>query len=575
MAYFFVTDQVTGTVHTSRLYNIVGSANPVSMTLPSTVFAIGRRPDMATFGGFGYLVGTWSGPLTIDPVLMKVSPSGVPRPTVAPVLATSGTGITGTCLGYFTFVKYLAGGREVESDLGPESNSLVLSNQGRSWSGMPINAPNASVTHIRGYVSVNGALPRRVWEREIGVTTVTENIATLALGIPAPNNGRSVIENKRGVPPYSRFIEIYHERAWYAGNPSFPQRIWFSAVSQPEHVDYELDFIDTLDGEPVTGIQLFQDTLVVFCHRATYIIQGYTEADFVIHKISPSIGCISHHSIVHIYDRLWFAAEEGIYTYNGAFTYMMEDLRDFWKDDYRLNISKYEDSIGGDDRFHNAYKLRIPGSSSRADSFLDGYPTFDYVCQYAVGVEPVWSLDVKARTEISLATLPVPGSTLNDLYSGDTTGMVRKENVQTNYDDAGDIAGKLLVIWTPHYLMGDPGGNVEDGFTLQECWSYMVAEDNGWGLGIIGGDEDIASGIAYILSNNNISWNETVAASALNDGTYIYTPKTVHMHSPEHISGRGFSFYYNMSQARPTVKFRGLGGYYGPGPASRPPKSTA
>ena len=108
--------------------------------------------------------------------------------------------------------------------------------------------------------------------------------------------------------------------------------------------------------------------LLVHGRKNTDYVQGYTSADFVVHTLHPTIGCISHHANKMVGERLWFPSEDGVMIFDGTFHHDMKDLRTFFRDDYLANLSVYENSIAGDDRFEHVYKLLLTFDTNNSRS---------------------------------------------------------------------------------------------------------------------------------------------------------------------------------------------------------------
>lgn len=542
------------------------------LTLPSGVQRIGRQPDFINYQKLTYMVGQFSPGLVFDPTNFKLYQLGIPPPGTAPTIAAASaiaTGVTAAdVVGYVTFaIKAPDGKILMESNPSPESNEIDLSGQAVTWTVLPTVCFNPDVNVVRLWRSVAGSLPRLAAERPLGTTTATEEVPTLALGSPLPNTD-GVLNNAHGVPPYSRFIESYHERGWYAGDPNFPDRIYFSEVGKPWAVG-PLSFLQTRDGENVTGLKKLRDQLVVFTKRATYVIQGWTSTDFVQTKVSPNIGCISHHSIVNIDNRLWFASEEGIYIYDGSgFYYQMEELRDHWRDEY-INSTfteAYEQSVGADDRYWRVYKLLIPKPPA-SDTLLGFY----YVGHYGLGPQVEWSFDQRTRrdrSQLGVGTIY--------FFTGSEDGFVRRDNQTTDLDDDGDTDARSILIRSSVVLFDKPGGDDEEGGkTFHKIYTYVESEHTTWQARIQAGDEEVYA--AFTPDNTLYFWKDDVDASLLevddiNGFDYTYVAKSVHVHNPELVSGRGLMI--EIAATSPDrLKYRGFGGYFGPGPAGRPPKS--
>jgi hypothetical protein len=464
------------------------------------------RPTFLQYRRRVYILGKFNPQMMVTEALTKHQ-MGIEPPTQAPVLAASGTGITGTCFGYTTFLHKLPNGVVVhESNPSPVSNTIALTNQGRAWSNIQTTSPNARVTHVRGYVSVNGASSRVAWERTVGVSTVTEATATLALG--------EQLSIARGVPPYAVFGELYHDRIWYVDGAD-RTKIWYSELEEPESVS-PLNFFTTWDGDFVTGIKKTGDVLVIFTRGSAYALTGWDATDFTFRKISPSVGCISHHSIVDINGKLWFASQDGVFMYNGQFHNMMKDMTTYWRDAYLSNTAVYENSIAADDKFWHTYKLLIP----------EGGPVRYYVGHYR-GVEPElegdmgqpdWVFDIRDRNDYTMGFIRSGNSRRDEFYTGSCDGYVRKENVEADNDDDGDTYQKAALVRFKHFLMDDAGGDITEGKRFDRLWTYVQSENGAWTLKMYGGDEWAGDG-------PNPQWLDSVDASfeAGSTGTNLVT----------------------------------------------------
>lgn len=489
--------------------------------------------------------------------LFQAHPAGLRAPDTVPTLTTTGTGITGNCILYLTYAMELPNGKKIcESNPSKASAAISLTNNSRVSGNIPASPPDTHATHVYGYVGVDGVVPRLCWKRQIGATTVTENVPTATLAAQdsishEPETG--AVKFDRGVFPYCKFIEIYHERSWLAGDPTNPNRLYYSKLGEFESME---GYIDTRDGEKITGIKRRGDQLVVFCLNCAYDIQGFSGADFVMRKLSPSVGCLSHHSIVNINERLWFLNERGVYIYDGSFRFIMQDLRTYWKDFYTSNQAVVQDCAAEDDRTHSVYKLLIPVSTGTR-YFVADYQEFDPELGSGAS-QPRWSIDTRTRVDRAMGRVFDTSAKKTTFLCGSNDGYVRQENYSTNYNDDSDTAANALEIQTKHYLMDDPGGDAQEGKTLRRAWTYVQSSNTGFKVDFIGGDESV-------IDKSSGDWSDTIAAT----GNTTHCAKTVHIHVPEKVSGRGFSFQVTATSPN-DLRFRGIGGIFGPGPAHRP-----
>ena len=535
-------DSVNDTTPVSvKLYSTSG----ISLDVKDKCVDTGRKPVFLTYKDYTYILGQFAPNVLVAPegfgYIMGIAP-----PATAPVVTTSGTGITGTAVCYITFVRRHPTSNRVIHESSPSPGfTVVLTNQGRSWGTLPV-ITDLGITHLRGYVSMDGAAPRRAWEREVGVTTVVENLATLSLG--------STLKFDRDPPPYGSIGAVYHDRLWLV-DPNDTTKLWFSKQFEPESFT-PLNFISLLDGERITALHKHGDVLLVFSRNCTYALTGWSVDDFVFRKINPTIGCISHYSIVDIYGDTWFASKDGVIAYNGGFRNLMEDVNTGgWRVEYDSSSTTrtaYENSQAVIDEQRRAYKLHIPVPNAY---YWVGF----FEAMYAgETTQPDWTFDIRNRTDTCQGLLRQANSALDIVYTGSTDGFVRRENVTTNFNDDGDSFNMKMQVIFKHFLMGDPGGAIFDGKMFTELWTYVQAENSAWYLALYGGDEYANDFTAPA------QWDDDVAASAVANKP----PKTVHYHKPTKVSGRGLTVRIEASTPN-AVKVRGFGGKYGPGTTGR------
>lgn len=511
------------------------------------------RPAFTKYRRTTIIAGRYNSMVTYRDDLDTFFKTGITPPATAPVLVASGGGgvIDGDIIGYVTYVHKSGTAVILESAPSPASAVITASTATTiSWTSIVGTSTDTRVTHVRLYRQDNDLAPRLVVELTLGTVSYTDTTPQLSLGAEMQIDG--------GVPPYCRYVATYKHRVYYAGDINFPDRVWFSNAEDPENVD-ALSFFKTTSGEAVTGLGVSADSLIIFTPNTTDILRDFGEDDLSIRQGSPSIGCISHWSIVNIHDRLWFASQSGIYLYDGTFRFITADNRSFWKDDYAAHRAEYESCFAADDRPESCYILSIP-FSDHTFRWVGYYLPFDPDVGGGGESQPWWFFDYRTRVDKALGLLTYGGIRFR-LYVGSDDGRLRQEDVDSDASDDSDSYNKALTIQTKLYLFDDPGGDSEEGKSLERLWSYVESESNAWTLKIYGGDESAGSQLVH-------NWKDDVAASALTTGGHTYVSKTVHPHVPEQVSGRGFIFQYTATSPVLMI-WRGLGGNWTLGPAFR------
>jgi hypothetical protein len=125
-----------------------------------------------------------------------------------------------------------------------------------------------------------------------------------------------------GSPPNIKFIRSHQGRVWGAGDPTRPDRLYFSGPGNHEEWNGSGDSgaldLDPGDGDPagITAIfPSYKGRLIVAKRNRLYMIEGQTPDDYRVVPISKGIGCISHNSAVAVdMDDIYFMSDRGIHS---------------------------------------------------------------------------------------------------------------------------------------------------------------------------------------------------------------------------------------------------------------------
>lgn len=123
------------------------------------------------------------------------------------------------------------------------------------------------------------------------------------------------------------------------------------------------------DNEPITGLAAFAGVLVVFKRHSIWIVSGNSQDTITARKTGSHVGCVSHHSIQQVGNLLYFAAEDGIYAFDGADSL---NITERVEERYRLRNSTLDYRIVSVHDFaHDAiWWAIVPAGSSLASRVL-------------------------------------------------------------------------------------------------------------------------------------------------------------------------------------------------------------
>jgi hypothetical protein len=485
---FLATSEAASDVYTPRLYKLTGTsipATPASLTLPSGLSGTRRKPSIFPYRGSAYVCGFASRILRVLPNL-TVNVSGLKAPSSAPTLATSGTGITGDAIAYIAYVQKDDSGQILQvSNLSKPSSTVTLTNQGRAWTALPTTSPDAHATHLWGFVSMDGALPRFCWERRLGDTSsVTESVptATLLLSEAAPVDTDSDLDTgARGVLDYASVGVAYHDRAVYIV-PGYPGII-VSKLFEPWAVntDQLRSRYPTRDGEQPTALGIDGDTLIVFCQRSWYAFDGWSESDFRMAKLAGTYGCPAHRTPKNIDGVLYFMSEQGLCARSGGRGYnvMSRTRRETFIRAYRANPEFYSEAEACDSG-DGLYRVLVPQSSASTKTRVW---VADYRVQSEDGQGELWVTDdYMTRQNDAIGLMNLPGQTVPTFVYGGADGKLRYEDATDGDDDADASSGsyggsKAGRVRFPHLYPGGQAGDSAHGRSFRALDLFAQHDD--------------------------------------------------------------------------------------------------
>lgn len=116
-----------------------------------------------------------------------------------------------------------------------------------------------------------------------------------------------------------RFTEVNQNRIFFAGFSDMPSTVWFSELGQPENVDPTFNYeARTNDGDYITGIKDYQNSLMNFKSRSTHQLDGDAPENFVLRQITSDYGCVNKNCRVTYKQVCWFLDKKGVIEFNGA-----------------------------------------------------------------------------------------------------------------------------------------------------------------------------------------------------------------------------------------------------------------
>lgn len=397
-----------------------GTADTHPIPIPTNLHSVNQQVSWSSDGIGAYACGGFND----NAVLTRhwqLWPLSIRAPNALPDVAlTAGPGITANVICYLRWYDILTGER---SPLSGASATLVAVNQSITYSNLDDQEAPARATHIEGWESRDGGLPRLVFRRQIGVITVAHAKALGSLGEAETSTWTK--------PPRCRYGTFWHDRFVMAGDDQNPTRIYFMAIGFPER--WEGLYLDMKSRESITAICEINGILLVFGAKVTEAVSGWTEDDLRIDIRQPKIGCVSHYSIANTDTYIWFLSEEQPFMSDGSSLFPMgKDTKNTYADDFKNNRKAFQATFVDHHPGEHIIRWYLgPGERLRDYRDSGGSPGFVWlVADYEPTLplegggfeQPRWTYDFQINARACSALMAVPGGARRDPFSGGVGG---------------------------------------------------------------------------------------------------------------------------------------------------------
>lgn len=548
---FFAGVGVETKAHRFRAQDTYVTSDFVELPLPAGVAGVMRRPVWARFNlgthSRHYGTGAFTANILVDE-WMRMLRQGIKAPTTIPTVALSaGPGPTGQTIPYLRFLDSL--GARVSPLSGPGA-TLAASNNGFTWSTLPTSTPDGSADSLQGLRSMDGALPRLAWTRQLGVTSVVENLATQALGEAHATDFDE--------PPLCSMSAIYHWAQWLSGHEKFPERVFRSDLFEPER--YAGLYVQT-DGEPVVGLVVANDTLLFGSKFRIYRATGFDVDDIDREIEKPDVGMISHDANVSVNQRAIIPSWDEVWLYDGGWVPLLRGRQKEWVREYKTFQEQYDRAHGFYDPKRRTYTFGPVQHTEHAPNPGE-WVFWTLHCEGVFpdlstgGFNPRWTIDKMSRERCASTVWTLPGSSQPAVAYGFDDGFIRIQD-EEDHDDDGDIFQKAFVV-EPAAFRPDPGGGPLDASTFHKLWSYFQSEDQDWLL-------EVRTGGPHCRTRLNPDFSDPMPFSGQNSFEEV---ETLHAHVLEQCVGSVIQPKY-IVQGPLGVRFNGWGLTWGRGVHTR------
>lgn len=252
--------------------------------------------------------------------------TNISRPTG--LTATNLSGVSGTFTRSFRISAFNAVGETIASD------AVLITNlpQDLTETTVRVNWTTSSPSSLCiGY----GVYGYDQGDERLITTTDPSTLRYEYQGVPDPSNFVFPASADTTGGPIAKYVIIHKDKLVLGNIKDFPSRImWSGGGNNVDKFNWRYGGgyvdIDKDAGDKVTGLIEFQDTIVVFKERSIWQVTLAAQGSLVVptvKMIMRGIGCVSHRTIRHVENDVFFLSRRGVYTLGNEANYLANVLR--------------------------------------------------------------------------------------------------------------------------------------------------------------------------------------------------------------------------------------------------------
>ena len=163
-----------------------------------------------------------------------------------------------------------------------------------------------------------------------------------------------------------KFI-AFHKNRLFSVDPANPTMLkWTTLGTYTTSESTDFTYAPSpKSGDPITGISVFQDNLLVFTRKTKYVLYGDDPGNFVLRQSSGKKGAVNQSVIKSDPNYVYYLADDGVYRYNGS-------ADDLISDKIQTEVGSMNDKTKASAVVHNNYyRLYYPAiTSANTDSCI-------------------------------------------------------------------------------------------------------------------------------------------------------------------------------------------------------------
>ena len=116
-----------------------------------------------------------------------------------------------------------------------------------------------------------------------------------------------------------QYLALVNNQLLTAGFSSLSSTVYYSEPGEPDNIQSDNFFeLRSGEGESIVGMEVFQDSIVIFKKRRVFELSGLEPDSFQLRELTSEYGLLNDRAKVVFENELWFVDRSGIVKYDGA-----------------------------------------------------------------------------------------------------------------------------------------------------------------------------------------------------------------------------------------------------------------
>lgn len=128
------------------------------------------------------------------------------------------------------------------------------------------------------------------------------------------------------IPSAPKFIKFHKNRLFLVDGTDTTKLVYSELGDYSDFDSTNFQYVPSpKSGDPITGLEVFQDNLIIFTRNTKYVLYGEDPGNFVLRQSSGKKGAVNQSTIASDPNYIYYLSDDGVWRYNGSSDQLISD----------------------------------------------------------------------------------------------------------------------------------------------------------------------------------------------------------------------------------------------------------